>query len=426
MKKKNILIMTSMDTKEQAVKFLADCIKDRGHNAITMDLSLLKEPKMKPDITSVDVAKAGGGSKADTIGETGERWKRIDIMVRGSSKIISDMISRGKIDGVMSIGGATMTGLSSRTFQSLPYGVPKLIISSVAGMPSYNFIGCSDIALLASIVDTEVFSAILKNTLIRAAGMICGSLENNAKPISVELNNITKIGGKRVIAMTELGYISTCVGDIMDIIGKKGNYEVMTFHGQGIGDTIMENLVDSGVKFDVILDLAIAGLTDYILGGNRAATVTRLEAAGKQGIPQIISPTGIDFISCGPISRKDRNDPLWANRNLADRKMWVLDEQRVLAKISAEEAVETATVIANKLNKSKAPVKFLVPWDGWEVTNRKGGVLYDPEIDHLLIDTMKKIADPDIVEFREYPELYLNTLEFASIIVNTMEEMLGK
>ena len=100
-----------------------------------------------------------------------------------------------------------------------------------------------------------------------------------------------------------------------------------------------------------------------------------------------------------------------------------MDELRVQVKISAEEAVEIAHVIAGKLNKAKGPVKFLVPWKGWHTADREGQSLYQPEINKLLIDTLKKEVDPNVVDIREY-DLYLNTLEFATVIVDTLEEVL--
>ena len=104
----------------------------------------------------------------------------------------------------------------------------------------------------------------------------------------------------------------------------------------------------------------------------------------------------------------------------------MIDERGVQAKISPQEAVEIAKIIASKLNRAKAPVKFLVPWKGWAVFNKPGENLYKPETDRLLISTLKQEVDPNIVEIREYDDLYLNTYEFAMVIVDTLEELLGK
>jgi len=423
MTKKNILVMASLDTKGEAVELLSEYIRTRGHNPIILDLSMMKEPKIKPDISSVEVAIAGGGSEADTRGETGERVKRQDILTKGAVKIISNMLDEGKIDGLIGIGGATNTVVASNVCRSLPFGFPKLILSSTAGMGKYNYIGRSDVALFATIVDTDSMNLLLKNSILRAAYMICAAVESEARPISMEINEVKKTG-TRVIAMTQLNSAGCC-SHIIDILAEKGNYTVITFHGTGVGDSAMEELIDAGASFDAILDICIAGLSEYIMGGNRAAIPTRLEAAGKKGIPQIITPCSLDMISCGPLSRKDKGDSLWESRRLKDRKLWVMDELRVQAKVSPEEAIEIAKAVASKLNQAKAAVKFLVPWKGWHTADREGESLYEPQINRLLIDTLRKEADPRVIEIKEY-DLYLNTHEFASVIVDTLEEVLGK
>ncbi len=423
MGQKNILVMASLDTKGEAAKFLIECIVQLGHKPLVMDLSMLKEPKLKADISSLEVALAGGGSASDTRGETGERAKRQEIFTKGATKIASDLLNEGKIDGLVALGGATNTLVASNVCQKLPFGFPKLILSSTAGMGKYNYIGRSDIALFATVVDTDSMNLFLKNSIIRAAHMICAAVESGARPISEETDDLKKAGTK-VIAMTQLNS-AQCCANIITILKSKGNYEVITFHGTGIGDSVMEELIESGTKFDAVLDVCVAGLSEYLMGGNRAAIPTRLEAAGKMGIPQILTPCSLDIISCGPMSRKDKGDPLWEKRRLKERKLWSMDDLRVSAKISAEEAVEIAKAVASKLNRAKAPVKFLVPLKGWHIADQAGQSLYQPEINKLLIDTLKKEINSDVVEIREV-DLYLNTYEFASVMVDALEEVLAQ
>jgi uncharacterized protein (UPF0261 family) len=315
-------------------------------------------------------------------------------------------------------------GFTEDICQDLPFGLPKLILSSVAGMGRYNFIGRSDIALFATVVDTDSMNLFLKNSVARAAHMICGAVESGAGPVSAEVKELIK-GGTKVIAMTQL-FVTECGDNVIDMLRQKGNFEVITFHSTGIGDSVMEDLIESGIRFTAVLDICVAGVSEYLMGGNRAAIPTRLEAAGKKGIPQIITPVGLDVISCGPVSRKDAGDPLWEKRKLKDRKLWVIDDRGCQAKISPQEAVEIAKAIATKLNRAKAPVKFLIPGKGWAVFNKEGERLYEPETDRVLVDTLKREVDPKVVEIREYNDLYLNTYEFASVIIDTLEEVLGK
>ncbi|MBW1667578.1 MAG: Tm-1-like ATP-binding domain-containing protein [Deltaproteobacteria bacterium] len=424
-KRKNIIIMSSINTKWEAVQFLKEYIAKCGHNPIVLDISMMKNPNvtLEPDIKAIEVAEAGGGGKADTEGETGKRAERVEIFKRGAIKIVKEMVEDGRADGFVAIGGATNTGIASAISKALPFGFPKLILSSVAAM-RYDYIDRSDVALFASIVDTDSLNIFLRNSLARAAYMICGAVDSVDRPVSAEIDELRKSGVK-VIAMTQL-WTSDCCAYILDILRRKGNYEVITYHSVGIGDMIMENQIEAGMKFDAVIDTSIMSLSGYLLGGNIAADKTRLEAAGKKGIPQIITPAGLDLISCGPISRRDSgHDPLWEKKGFKQRKLFSEGDVRIQVKISPEEAILIGRTVAKKLNQAKGPVKFLVPWKGWSIANMEGQPLYEPETDKLLIDTIKAEVNPEITEIREY-DLYINTPEFASVIVETLEEMLSK
>ena len=130
MTRKNIVVMASLDTKGEAVELLCEYIRNRGHNPIVLDLSMMEEPTIKPDISSAEVAIAGGGTEADTRGETGERDKRIEVLQKGAIKIIGQMAEEGKIDGLVSLGGSTNTLMASNVSKNLPFGFPKVILSS--------------------------------------------------------------------------------------------------------------------------------------------------------------------------------------------------------------------------------------------------------------------------------------------------------
>jgi uncharacterized protein (UPF0261 family) len=423
MTKKNILVIATLDSKGEAIELLCEHIRKRGHNTKLLDMSMMREPQIEPDIASAEVAIAGGGSEADTRGETGERAKRQRILTKGAIKITNRLLEEGEIDGVVGLGGVSNAAMVSDVCQTLPFGIPKVILSSGAGMGRYNFIGRSDIALFATIVETDSMNMFLRNSIVRAAHMICGAVESEARSAILEIEEL-KGSGMRVIALTEIGS-PICIANIEAMLRERGTYEVVPFHATGIGDQVMEDLIDRGVRFDAVLDLVIAGVSEYLTGGNRAAEPTRLEAAGKKGIPQIIAPTALDYISCGPLSRQDKGDPLWEKRRLKDRKLWIMDEFRVLAKISPGEAVEIGKTIAGKLNRAKAPVKFLVPMQGWDHLNKRGEALYEPETNQVVIDTLKNEADPQVVEIREH-DLYIDTPEFAKVVVDTLEEVLGE
>jgi uncharacterized protein (UPF0261 family) len=225
---------------------------------------------------------------------------------------------------------------------------------------------------------------------------------------------------KPLVAVTGFKFSEGAGHHAMEYLEEEG-YEPIAIHAQGIGDRAMEELISQGI-FDGVLDLVPAGVSEEWIGGNRAAGPTRLEAAGARGIPQVVTPCGFDMISAGPLSRKDQGDRLWASRKLGERKMFLPDEFRLQIRTSAEEVKETARIVAEKLNKSKGPVKFLIPAQGWSNLSVEGADLHDLETDKVLAVELGKHLKPgiEVVEL----DTHLNTLEFARAAVDALDEMM--
>jgi uncharacterized protein (UPF0261 family) len=185
----------------------------------------------------------------------------------------------------------------------------------------------------------------------------------------------------------------------------------------------MEELIDQGL-FRAVVDLVPAGVIEELLGGNRAAGPHRLEAAGRMGIPQVITPCGFDMLSCGPLGRRDKGDSLWTNLGLSKRKIFIPDEFRVQARTTAEEVQKVAALAARKLNQAEGPVKFFIPLKGWSTLSVEGADLFDPEADSALGPALRKQLRSDI-EVSELP-MKMNTAEFAEALVGALEEMIKR
>ncbi len=418
MSSKNILVLATLDSKGEAVRTLGDRIRDLGHKPVTLDLSIMKPPPFEPSISAVEVAVAGGGTADDVRGETGERHKRLEIMTRGALKIVGEMAKQRELGGVIGVGGLSNATMVSTICQSLPIGIPKVILSCSAGMGKYNLIGRSDITLLSTVYDTDFNNRFLRQSLHQAANMVCWAVDSGSISVIDEIEELHK-SGRQVIAINQF-LSSVCTPRLVEILDQRG-YTTLVFHSNGVGDMVMEDLIDMGAKFDAVVDMCVAGVSERLMGGNRAADESRLEAAGGHGIPQIVLPTALDYISCGPLSRRDEDDALWQEKQLHQRKYWIEDANRVQAKVSAEEADEIGQAIGAKLNAARAPVRFLVPLQGCDVPNKIGEALYQPEVNAGLIASLKSVIDPAVVELREY-DLYLDTPEFAKIIADTIRD----
>jgi uncharacterized protein (UPF0261 family) len=215
------------------------------------------------------------------------------------------------------------------------------------------------------------------------------------------------------VALTEFKFSETCCRHAAGLLAAAG-VEVVPFHAQGIGDRAMEGLIEQGL-IDGVLDLVPAGLAEEILGGNRGAGPERLEAAARRGIPQLVAPCGFDMLSCGPLERGDRGDPLWVSRQLSKRKLFIPDALRVQARTTAAEVLQIAEVLADKLNRSKGPTQVLIPSKGWSSLSEDGMPLCDFEADAALPRRLRERLKADVLLTEV--DLALNTVEFAELAV---------
>jgi uncharacterized protein (UPF0261 family) len=414
-----IVIVGMLDEREEGLRLLKDRIEARGHKTLLIDISIgtgAIESSLKADITCDELARSGG-TTIDEVREmlAKERDKATSAMAEGLDRTLIELQQTGKLQGVIAVGGMTGTFIALSAMKSLPFGIPKLQISSVAAMPAYakklaEYFGVRDITVMHSVVDTVGLNPLVRSLMVNGAGAICGMVEGYEAP---------QKDAKATIAITEFGFCDKGAHYVREFLEK--DYDIISFHATGLGEKAAVDFVRQGL-FEAFIDLVPAGFSEYIMGGNRAAGPDRLDAACNQGKPYILTPCGFDMISCGPIQRKDEQDPLWVSRRLAERKYLIQDAIRVQARTRPDEMQTIARAVADKLNKykDKKLVRFVVPTKGFSSLSVEGGVLHDPASDNAFIDELIKNLDPQIETIQV--DTHINTEEFALTIVEALEE----
>ncbi len=417
----SIVIVGMLDEREEALKIIKSQIEKRGHKAILIDITIgtgAIAPALKAEVNNDEIARLAGG-RIEDIKEmlSKEREKATGMMAEGLSKKVLDLHKMGDLDGIIAIAGMTGTFLSLTAMKGLPFGVPKLLISSVAAMPAYahrlaEYFGLRDITVMHTIVDTVGMNPLVRILAMNGANAICGMVEG-WEALQKEK--------RPSIAITEFGFADKGAHYVRDLLEK--DYDVVSFHATGVGDRAAVDLVSQGF-FEAFIDLVPGSFSENLFGGNRASGPNRLDAALNQPIPYIVAPCGFDMISCGPIERKDKNDPLWVNRKLAERKLLVQDALRVQARTSPEEMETIAREVASKLNAypNKKLIKFVIPKRGFSSLSAEGGALYDPASDQAFIETLRKYLHPEIKILEV--ETDINNPEFAQVVVEALKESL--
>lgn len=376
--KKTVLIISTLDTKREETRYLKYKFKEIDVLPLLMDLSMRGKEKSRAELTPSHVASAGG-STIEEINKSKERSTITNIIIEGASKIAKDLYDAGKIDGIMALGGSTGSLMATDVMRALPFGIPKLMISSTAALPglSTKYIGTSDIILFHSVIEISGVTDMLANVMDRA----CYAMKGMIKYVNNSLNT----DARKTIAMTMLGPCEQCASSVRAALEKKG-FQVTGFSAAGVGDKAMEKMIAEGF-FQGVIDLAPGGVGEHLFGYMRDGGPDRLESAGKKGIPQIVSTCSVNHMT--PSRSKYKKE-------FYERRKYDLDKFRTWIRLSTDELEQVAHEFARKLNDSKAPVKVMVPMQGWSSVDCMGNPTYDPKEDLVFIETLRSKLNPDI------------------------------
>jgi len=399
--KKCIVIICNLDTRGEDIVFVKDLIRGRGHEAILVDFSMEEPPLLAGDVTCEEVALRGG-LPIETVRQyyRSNREAATNNQIAGVAAIVAELVKQGQVHGVIGIGGATSTLVSTAVMQRLPFGMPKVMATPMAGHPRYAEIGVGtrDITMHNTVLDIVKMNPLLKAQITNAVGAICGM---------VEMTLGTKFKFDRpVIAVSSFGFAEMAAQAAVGMLEEAGFVPVVC-HAQGKGDKAMEEMIADGL-FHGVLDLCTGGVIEHICGGNRDPGPDRLMAAVRRGIPVVLAPCGLDFLSYG-----GRVDKLEATKN---RARYVQDSFRIQVRSSADELRRAADVFTERLNQSKGPFTFLVPLRGWSSIDREGRPTYDPAADAAFVARLReKLVRKDAIK---EVDLHLYTPEFARVAVD--------
>ena len=384
-----IAILGTMDSKGREHAFVAERIRERGHQAFIIDVGTLGVPTLKPDVTREAVAAAGGIDLA-ALQKRQDRGESVAAMTRATPVVLSKLVAEKKIDGVISLGGGGGTAIATAAMRALPIGFPKVMVSTLASGNTAQYVGVKDIVMFPSIVDVAGLNRISGLILTRAAGAICGMVEVGVPALAgsdgATLKRELQPDDKPVIVASMFGNTTQCVQHAQKILENAG-YEVLVFHATGTGGRTMESLIESGMIAGV-LDITTTEWADELVGGILSAGPNRLEAAARLGIPAIVTPGCLDMVNFGP--------PESVPAKFRGRNFYQHNPQVTLMRTTPEECAQLGRIIAEKLNRSTGPLTVLIPQQAISVISAPGQKFHDPSADKALFDGLKSNLRKDI------------------------------
>src|SRR4051794_18404397 len=96
-----IAVLGTMDSKGEEHGFVAEQIRQRGHEVVIIDTGTLEPPKLRPDITREEVA-AASGIDLKTVVAKRDRGEAVEAMSKGAPALLRQLVAAKKIDGVIS------------------------------------------------------------------------------------------------------------------------------------------------------------------------------------------------------------------------------------------------------------------------------------------------------------------------------------
>ncbi|TYI56369.1 hypothetical protein E1A91_D11G204700v1 [Gossypium mustelinum] len=326
-----------------------------------------------------------------------DRGKAVGVM----SKALQHFIKKAQADGT---GG---TSLLSTPFRSLPLGVPKIIVSTIANL-----------VLFPSIVDicviNNVSRVVLSNAGAAFAGMVIGRLERFQESCNE--------GKKGTVGITMYGVTTPCVNVVNERLKKEG-YETFIFHATGVGGKAMESLVREGY-IQGVLDITTTEVADYVVGGVVPCDSSCFDVIIEKKIPFVLSVRALDMVTFG----LKHTVPT----NFQQRNIHIHNAQISLMRTTVDENKKFAGFIADKLNNLQQRSVFACHrLKGVSALDASGKPFYDPEATGTLLNELQRLIQINedrqvtklwfiiyIMHVKMYP-YHINDPEFANALVDS-------
>lgn len=405
--RKPILIIGTFDTKGAEYAFLREQIIALGTEVLTVNVGVLGSSDLFPvDIETDEVVRETGADLA-SLRQEHDRGKAIKIVCHAAAAIVSRLYDEGQFAGIIGMGGSGGSTIVTSAMRALPYGVPKICVSTVAGGDTSPYVGAKDVTMIPAITDVAGVNRISRTIFTRAAGAVVGMVA--AVPP-------TAADDRPIIVASMFGNTTECVDACREKLTRTG-YEVLVFHATGNGGQTMESLIDEGMA-DACLDITTTEWADEICGGMLSAGDDRLSAAGRAGIPHLIVPGCVDMANFGPMHTVPQQF------KDAGRLFYEWNPSVTLMRTNVEENRRLGEIFAGKANAATGPVAILLPLRGVSILDGDGQRFCDRQADRAMFKAIRDHADPQLPILEV--DANINDTAFSDRAVEVMLDLISQ
>jgi uncharacterized protein (UPF0261 family) len=396
---KTAYVAGTFDTKGRELLYLRECLTREGLAVTTVDLSTVTDvAASEADISALTVATYHPMAAAAVF--TGERGSAVKAMAEAFAQFIR---TREDLGGIIAAGGSGATALATPAMRALAVGIPKVMVSTIASGDVRLHVGSSDIAMIYPVTDVSGLNRISRRVLANAAGALAGMMR--AEPIAGDAE-------KPAVGLTMFGVTTPCVQHVTKLL--EAEYDCVVFHATGSGGQSFETLAASGF-FSGVLDITTTEIADEVAGGVLSAGPSRLDVFAQHDIPYVGSVGALDMANFWGMDT--------VPADLRRRQLHVHNANVTLMRTNAAENERMGGIIAEKLNRMRGEVRFLLPMKGVSALDQEGKPFFDSAADKALFSTLEANFKPSAKhELIKLPH-HINDLEFAKALAAAFREI---
>ncbi len=401
-----VVLIGTLDTKGRELGFVRDLLRARGLETVVIDAGSVGPPAIAADIAREEVFRRAGTS-AGAVRDRGDRGEAVARAAEGVAAIVAELDRSGRVDGVFGLGGSAGTVIGTSAMRALPFGIPKVMVSTLASGQTRPYVGGSDIAMFHPVADLAGLNRLTRAALANAAHALAGMV---TAPRSGPVDD-----GRPIVAATMFGVTTPCVDRARARLEAEG-CEVLVFHATGVGGLAMEGLIRDG-RVDAALDLTTTELADELVGGILSAGPDRLEAAIRRGIPQVVSVGALDMVNFGPRAT--------VPERFSGRLFHQHNPSVTLMRTTPAENAEIGRRMGAILARSTAETVVLLPLLGVSALDAPGQPFHDPEADAALFgalrDALEGAARVSVLDLDDH----INDARFADFAAESLRPLIA-